>query len=190
LGSTDDTKIVVTKLDAARRQLKTAIKLWFEDGDPVAVHTLIAAAYEILDTLAQRSSAVDLLYAPNIINDDHRIKWLRAIKSPANFFKHADRDPDGTLEFPFIANEMFMFFSCIALEKMGKTVGMEETAMLFYFMLSNPDLIREDARKNIPSEVFDEFNSVTKRDFLNQFSIAWGRGHVKGTFTFDSESIQ
>jgi hypothetical protein len=48
----DDTKIVVTKLDAARRQLKTAIKLWFEDGDPVAIHTLIVAAYEIIDILA------------------------------------------------------------------------------------------------------------------------------------------
>jgi hypothetical protein len=41
---TTDTKIVVTKLDAARRQLKTAIRHGFEDGDPVAIHTLIAAA--------------------------------------------------------------------------------------------------------------------------------------------------
>jgi hypothetical protein len=185
LGSTDDTKIVVTKLEAARRQLKTAIKLWFEDGDPVAVHTLIAAAYEILDTLARRHGAVDLLFAPDIIKDEFRTKWVRSIKSPANFFKHADRDPDGTLEFPFIVSEMFMFFSCNALIKMGETVGMEETAMLYYFMFSHPDLIREDARKNIPAEVFEEFNSVRKRDFLNLFSIAWRRDHVKGAFTFD-----
>jgi hypothetical protein len=50
----DDTKIVITKLEAGRRQLRTAIRFWFEDGDPVAIHTLVAATYEILDTLAKR----------------------------------------------------------------------------------------------------------------------------------------
>ena len=39
---TDNAKITVTKLDAARRQLRTAIRLWFEEGDPVSIHTLAA----------------------------------------------------------------------------------------------------------------------------------------------------
>ena len=33
--------IVVTKLDAARRQLRTAIRLWFQEADPVSIHTLL-----------------------------------------------------------------------------------------------------------------------------------------------------
>jgi hypothetical protein len=49
-----DTKIVVTKLDAARRQLRTAIHLWFNDGDPVSIHALAFAAYE-LSTLSARN---------------------------------------------------------------------------------------------------------------------------------------
>jgi hypothetical protein len=97
--TTDDTKITVTKLDATRRQLKAAIRLWFEDGDPVVIHTLIAAAYEILDTLAQRQGVADLLFAPDIVKDEYRTQWVRSVKSPANFFKHADRDPEGVLEF-------------------------------------------------------------------------------------------
>ena len=33
-------KIRIGKLDAARRQLQAAITLWFNDGDPVAIHYL------------------------------------------------------------------------------------------------------------------------------------------------------
>jgi hypothetical protein len=44
----DETKITISKFDAARRQLNTAITLWFADGDPVAIHTLAYAAYEII----------------------------------------------------------------------------------------------------------------------------------------------
>jgi hypothetical protein len=73
--------------------------------------------------------------------------------------------------------------------KMGETVGMEETAVLYYFMFAHPNLINEDARKSIPPEVFEEFNSVRKRDFLKLFSIAWRRDHVKRTFIFDSQAI-
>lgn len=41
-------KIQVTKLDAVRRQLETAVILWFHDGDPVSIHTLTGAAYQII----------------------------------------------------------------------------------------------------------------------------------------------
>jgi hypothetical protein len=49
---TGDLKI--GKLDAARRQLKTAIALWFTGGDPVAVHALAFAAYEIIHTISKK----------------------------------------------------------------------------------------------------------------------------------------
>src|SRR5262245_42997551 len=38
----------VSKLDAARRQIRTAIRLFFEDGDTVSIHTLTSAAEELL----------------------------------------------------------------------------------------------------------------------------------------------
>jgi hypothetical protein len=36
------------KLEAARRQLETAIKLYFADGDEVSIHTLTGAAYPLI----------------------------------------------------------------------------------------------------------------------------------------------
>jgi hypothetical protein len=47
----DSTPIKITKLEAARRQLVTAIRIYFADGDPISTHTLAAAAFEILDDL-------------------------------------------------------------------------------------------------------------------------------------------
>ena len=45
---------VVTKIDAARRQLATAIDLWFNDKDAVSIHTLAYAAYDVIHGLSKR----------------------------------------------------------------------------------------------------------------------------------------
>ena len=47
-SGTESNIILISMLDAARRQLDTAIELWFRDSDPVSIHTLISVAYEIL----------------------------------------------------------------------------------------------------------------------------------------------
>lgn len=51
----------ISKLDSARRQLETAVRLFFVDGDPVSVHTLAAAAGEVLADLARQEEKVGLL---------------------------------------------------------------------------------------------------------------------------------
>src|SRR5688572_12649416 len=44
---------IVTKLEAAERQLWVAIRLFFERRDAIAVHTLAAAAHSVLVDLAR-----------------------------------------------------------------------------------------------------------------------------------------
>jgi hypothetical protein len=55
----DSRKIKISKLDAARRQLDTAIRLYFMEGDPVSVHTLAAAAFEILKDLVRSGQGLE-----------------------------------------------------------------------------------------------------------------------------------
>ena len=43
-------EVTLSKLDVARRQLETAIRLYFYDGDFVSTHTLAAAACKVLTT--------------------------------------------------------------------------------------------------------------------------------------------
>lgn len=85
----------LTKIDVARRQLVTAIRLLFDDRDPVSVFSLAANAQEILSTLCERRGVLSLrasIAAPTGMKSDQLQTQL--INPARNFFKHADRDPD------------------------------------------------------------------------------------------------
>jgi urocanate hydratase len=43
----------LTKSDVSRRQLVTAIRLFFNEGDPVSVYTLASNALEVIDQLCK-----------------------------------------------------------------------------------------------------------------------------------------
>jgi hypothetical protein len=79
---TDDAKITVTKLEAAQRQLRTAIRLWFEGGDPVSIHTLAFAAYEIAHVVSKKRNRArrDLIFDTLMIKEEHRAEWGKSIK--------------------------------------------------------------------------------------------------------------
>jgi hypothetical protein len=42
------TEIRANKIEAARRQIELAIKLLFQNEDPIGIHTLTAAGFRIL----------------------------------------------------------------------------------------------------------------------------------------------
>jgi hypothetical protein len=93
--------IKVSKIDAARRQLQTAIKLWFSAGDPVATHTLAFASYEILHAVSKKRDATrpPLIFDSPLIPEKYRSEVNIAFKKHAYFFKHGDRDPEAVIEF-------------------------------------------------------------------------------------------
>src|SRR4051794_23462678 len=83
----------IGKLDAARRQLDAAIDLYFADGDPIAIHTLAAAASQVtLDLITVRGmeDQVLALVAPERMQEFFRL-WHEA----QNHFKHARPRPRG-----------------------------------------------------------------------------------------------
>ena len=88
----------VTKLDAARRQLGTAIRLLFAQGDAVSVHTLAHAAFGVLKGVAEHRGERRILDEARAIAATYRGGdfWTRFNRT-GNFFKHVDKDPDGLL---------------------------------------------------------------------------------------------
>lgn len=87
---------VISKLDAAKSQLDTAIDLWFSDRDGLSVLTLAFASFRVLMNIYPHQvvdgfdAAIDNLIQQNI-------GW-RKFSATANFLKHADKDPDGVLQ--------------------------------------------------------------------------------------------
>jgi hypothetical protein len=96
LSSSFAMTVRISKMDAARRQLQTALRLWFTGGDAVSIHALAYAAYEIGHSLSKRRDPTrrDLIFDSDLIKEKHRRDWNDAIKAHANFFKHANRHGD------------------------------------------------------------------------------------------------
>jgi hypothetical protein len=88
----------VTKLDAARRQLETAIRLLFEQVDAVSVHTLAHASFGILKDVAKhRNEQRVLSAAEKLASKGENGDFWRGFNRTGNFFKHGDKDPEEIL---------------------------------------------------------------------------------------------
>jgi hypothetical protein len=155
------TAITISKLEAARRQLETAITLWFNDGDPVSTHTLACAAYEIIHVVSSaRNRTRDLLFDTVVVKDEYRSAWNQRIKGPANFFKHARNDPDGTLDFDPKMTNGFILFSLAGLRFLVDQLSRTEGAYVWWLHFHRPELLTDSGRK----ELFERFGIEEIRD--------------------------
>ena len=108
-------KLQISKLDAARRQLETAIRLYFSQCDPVSIHTLISAAYNVLRDINKKLGGDKLLMKDGLIErvkEGHEKEAWQLINKAENFFKHADKDHEEILEFNPNLSEYLMWEAC------------------------------------------------------------------------------
>lgn len=164
-------EITVTKLEAARRQLKTAIELWFADGDPVSVHTLAHASHEVLHRIYRNRGLKDLLFDSTLIKDEHRAEFSISIKESANFFKHAKNEGETDISiFRTQRNDLYLLMSVIAIDRMKETRSDVEAAFIFWHFLHAPKWFPEDvAQNNIPIDRLAELKKLSRRDLLQAF---------------------
>ena len=88
----------ITKLEVAVRQVKAAVRLFFREDDPVVIHTLIAAAHQILVDLGEIDNIDSVVKNTARLSQAEKRKFLAAVNYSFNFFKHADRDPDRRID--------------------------------------------------------------------------------------------
>lgn len=126
-------KLTVTKLEAAQRQLTTAIDLFLDGKDPVSIRTLAGAAHEILRTLLKRSGGRSTI-AENPLQSVDMQKWvLAAMKRTQNFFKHADKDPHAKFEFRPALTEGLLCDAIFMHHDLTGTHFLEGIVFLLYF---------------------------------------------------------
>ncbi len=118
--------VMITKTEAAERQLNTAIRLFFENRDHLSSYALAAASREVTDRviqirhseLYQRELArvgdplkIRLSYWEQInnLNDKNKDRYgpefVNLHNKWKNFFKHAKTDPDEEIE-PFTTKHL------------------------------------------------------------------------------------
>lgn len=131
----------VTKLDVAYRQLNQAIELFFERRDPVAVHSLAAAAHQILTDLGNVKGLTNFIKNNPAIREDKRNEWIRINNEPYNFIKHADRDPEGEFAFRPAVTPIFILDALQLYQQLTKTLPYTLNVFLIWFNAAHPDVV-------------------------------------------------
>lgn len=104
---------IVTKLEVANRQLCSAIRIFFDNGDAVSVHTLACAAREIYEKhclKADRPRMFDFVKDGNPAYQDKEL-W-NLLNAARNFFKHPGESLSETIEFDDAMNDFALLTAC------------------------------------------------------------------------------
>jgi hypothetical protein len=139
-GHVDTVK--VTKVEAASRQLDAAIRLLFNGGDVVAVHTLAGAASIVISDLLNRSDPERSWdKAAQEVMGLTRGQYLAIVRRTQNFLKHADRDADAVQEFPISDTECTIFWAVMNMGELPRLLTMEQSVFQLWFLASNSDVL-------------------------------------------------
>lgn len=170
----------VTKQEAATRQLLQAIRLLFDDGDMVGVHTLAGAAFQLFADLGSQSDIVSRFRSNELIRPERMKEWHRALNHTQNFLKHADRDPDEVLQYAPEGTILLLYEAVELGERVMSLEGREVLAFKWWFVASHPELVEPRLRAAIR-----EVNGVGLDQTDKDLWAAWLRsgrplGHQRG----------
>jgi hypothetical protein len=131
----------IDKLEVARRHLITAIKMFFYDWDVVSLHLIVASAHQILDDISVHRGKKYSIKQTKLIQEMERKDFIKGINIPQNFFKHANKDPDSQIRFPYRMTP-FLLFDAVRMYILltGNTESYENKVFLLWFQLRYPDL--------------------------------------------------
>ncbi|MDD5681521.1 MAG: hypothetical protein PHI59_09815 [Candidatus Omnitrophica bacterium] len=137
----------ISKLDAAKRQLDTAITLFYQKADPVSIHTLTCAAYEILYGFAKSRRMIKTLKNNMFIKEEYRKKLYGLLNEPQNFFKHWQGDCKKQLKFNSAITKYFLLDAIEIYMMITGENPREMTGYRTLFLFNNPLFITGKNRK-------------------------------------------
>lgn len=166
-------KTNISKIDAAKSQLLEAINLFFEERDPVSIHTLLGASLGISGDLvtckeAIRKNGLIMHKDTPWIKQEKLKEWRDAMRADQNFFKHADRDiSKGVLEKEFDPDvNAFYIHEAIGTLKAIETEKdfwpPEFKIFYVWFLKEYPDLVNNEAKDS--ANTYSDIAIASKKD--------------------------
>lgn len=159
-------KVTISKLDAARSQIDASIEIYFTSANPVALHTLTMAAYNILRDLAKKDGSKYPFLKTQFIDEypeSKRAALRKFMNAPENFFKHADNDSAGTLTFDPETTEIFLMDACAYFR--DKDIQKPKYYDVLKGWLGNPKEDFSEELKAFTQTLMDEFRAKGKTEY-------------------------
>jgi hypothetical protein len=166
-------KLKLSKLDCVRRQLEMAIELYFMERDPVSIHTLASADYQLLIDINKHRGGKPLLIEfeslkGRVIPGKEK-EVMRLMSEAENFFKHADRDPEGTIDFSPESNEGILWESTDKYRELTGETSAPLQVMNVWFQIRHPNLFTyENWKKEKLLQAQGWFKSLSKPQFYKE----------------------
>lgn len=166
-------EVKVYKIDAARRQTDQTIKLFFSEQDEISIHTLACAAHEILSNLVGQENSISLYDglikgAPK----DRKKEVKNKLNQAKNFFKHADKDPEGNIIFRPENNDFMLFDNTQLYEQhTGEMTDLMKIFRLWFKLKQDvhPEISLPDLTASINNKLvfFEKARRIIDNMFLN-----------------------
>jgi hypothetical protein len=160
----------LSKLDAARRQLETAIILYFNDADPVPIHALTAGAYDVIRDINVHRGGAPVYIKDGLLQSvkPERQEEVRVkINEAQNFFKHANRDPDKVIKFRPGSTRFLLLEACQKYHELTSELPPLMDLFCRWMMLEVPELF------NVPPELvsmtqtlIDKHGPLTRHEYF------------------------
>jgi hypothetical protein len=90
-------KRTITKQQAVRHLIHSAVRLICAREDPFAIHLLVQSADKLLIDLAKKTKRKLPFTWGEFVKPKYKDALIATIRETSNFFKHADRDHDAAL---------------------------------------------------------------------------------------------
>lgn len=167
--------IKINKSEAARRQVDAAIRMLYSAEDPVGIHTLAMAGFQILRDLAsQRDDSYMEKVIGLMIKPDKKEAFWGAMNSFSNFLKHADRDPDGIHDgVDEEVNDVTLFVACLYYQDLGHQFTPEMSAHVGWFTALHPEFLFENTNQKSRTAVEAAGKSI--KGLARQEQLSFGK---------------
>ncbi len=165
----------ISKLDAAKRQLDTAVALYFRDGDVISMHTLAAAAHQVLMDLSKLEGIKSLVKETTLIREERKKEYILKVNEAENFFKHATTDRHKLLDFNPEVSEFLIFDAIGMYTQLTHEITEDYSIFKAWFFVKYPSIISDETRKKLEEEninYIDKFGMTNKADFYRTFKNA------------------
>jgi hypothetical protein len=171
--------MILTKVEVARRQIDVAIRMYFQQGDEVSIHTLAASGRNVLVDLCRRKGLEPPMLLDTMIKTFIRAEHQKAVRDKAreaeNFFKHADRDPANEFDFPVGSTSFKLFEGVDAFQALTGDVTAEMKVFRAWWLIQNEDAVSDEAPQPFKDALAGvEFKDDERQTFFTQLMHAQG----------------
>ena len=132
---------MIDKPEVAARQLKAGVRLFFRREDPVAIHTLVAAAHQILVDLGKTGNIDSAVKNTSQMGQSKISEFLKTVNYPFNFFKHADRDSDHQIDIGPLSRftQDFIMDAVVMLQRLSGNIPFGAKVYWHWFVSNYPE---------------------------------------------------